>query len=296
MASKKSDVRFKYVNTIPSSVEQGAFYWKNENGKNQLYFSPSDKPNDIMRLDNVISGQGGSDLVAGYNISLVDIFEKPNPTIINANNLSNKPSSWKDEDWEFYIICVATYEKYGDFSDTFYQVGNVIICGNREFICTESEPIAAYFTDVDNVKYFLKKNTQNEACVDEDGNKIIYESDIIPPFDATIIGYDRLVFECFGENISKDLAEKIADFVEMEYKYPVIVSKDESENTYTLSIDFRVNNPLVVKNENGLRKVELSDGDSDNNISFNPSNTIMSVEQIQDILNQIANLNWNENL
>ena len=55
MSSKKGDVKFKYVNAIPSRVSAGTFYWKYENNVNQLYFSPTENGEDILRLDNILS-------------------------------------------------------------------------------------------------------------------------------------------------------------------------------------------------------------------------------------------------
>lgn len=294
MASKKSDVRFKYVNTIPSSVEQGAFYWKNENGKNQLYFSPSDKPNDVMRLDNVISGQGGSALAVGSNITLVSIFPEIDPRVFDEHTQSY--TTWTDEQWQDYICYLINGkgedDRYGNISNSLYLQGNVIICGSREFICTFSQPNYETIT-IDNVDYF-KSHLTGTACVDDDNNKIEYDSSIKnPPFDAAVSEYFNLEWECFGENLSKDLADKIANFsMEINPKTPIKVEKSyiSGAYSYTLSIDFRETNPLVVKNENGINKIDLSDSD------FEPSNTIMSVSQIKNILDQIANLNWNENL
>lgn len=67
MSSKKGDVKFKYVNAIPSRVSAGTFYWKYENNVNQLYFSPTENGEDILRLD---LSQDLAEKIANFNMEL----------------------------------------------------------------------------------------------------------------------------------------------------------------------------------------------------------------------------------
>ena len=208
MSSKKGDVKFKYVNAIPSRVSAGTFYWKYENNVNQLYFSPTENGEDILRLDNIISGQGGSSI--SPDVSLVGIYDPPSSEeqiVINQNN--GTVTSWSDEDWESYMQMITMKEIYGNISEKVFLKGNVIICGSREFICRESVPVFSK-VEIDGVEYYESKTT-GEACVDIDRNKVEISNPNIP-FDAKVESYQTLIWETFGENLSQDLAEKIANF------------------------------------------------------------------------------------
>ena len=152
MSSKRGDVKFKYVNAIPSRVSAGTFYWKYENNVNQLYFSPTENGEDILRLDNIISGEGGSSISS--DVSLVGIYDPPSSEkqiVINQNN--GTVTSWSDEDWESYMQMITMEGKYGKISEKVFLKGNVIICGSREFICRESVPV--FFTvKIDGIDYY----------------------------------------------------------------------------------------------------------------------------------------------
>ena len=290
MSSKKGDVKFKYVNAIPSRVSAGTFYWKYENNVNQLYFSPTENGEDILRLDNIISGQGGSSI--SPDVSLVGIYDPPSSVVINQNN--GTVTSWSDEDWENYMHMITMEEKYGNISNKVFLKGNVIICGSREFICRESVPVFSE-VEIDGVKYYKSKTT-GEACVDIDGNKVEISNPNIP-FDAEVESYQTLIWETFGENLSKDLAEKIANF-NMELNGSLTINVDESsseEGVYTLSVIIKDQNPLsVTTNQSGKPVVDISEANVDDPTG---QQTLMSAEQIKDIINSVVSkidtgLNW----
>ena len=294
MSSKKGDVKFKYVNAIPSRVSAGTFYWKYENNVNQLYFSPTENGEDILRLDNIISGQGGSSI--SPDVSLVGIYDPPSSVVINQNN--GTVTSWSDEDWESYMQMITMEGKYGNISDKVFLKGNVIICGSREFICRESVPI--FFTvKIDGVDYYVSsidENGKKQACVDMDGNKVEISNPNIP-FDAKVESYQTLIWETFGENLSQDLAEKIANF-NMELNGSLTINVDESsseEGVYTLSVIIKDQNPLsVTTNQSGKPVVDISEANVDDPTG---QQTLMSAEQIKDIINSVVSkidtgLNW----
>ena len=293
MSSKKGDVKFKYVNAIPSRVSAGTFYWKYENNVNQLYFSPTENGEDILRLDNIISGQGGSSI--SPDVSLVGIYDPPSSEkqiVINQNN--GTVTSWSDEDWESYMQMITMEEKYGNISKKVFLRGNVIICGSREFICRESVPIFSK-VEIDGVEYYESKTT-GEACVDIDRNKVEISNPNIP-FDAKVESYQTLIWETFGENLSKDLAEKIANF-NMELNGSLTINVDESsseEGVYTLSVIIKDQNPLsVTTNQSGKPVVDISEANVDDPTG---QQTLMSAEQIKDIINSVVSkidtgLNW----
>lgn len=283
MSSKRGDVKFKYVNAIPSRVSAGTFYWKYENNVNQLYFSPTENGEDILRLDNIISGQGGSSI--SPDVSLVGIYNPPSSEtqiVINQNN--GTVTSWSDEDWESYMQMITMEEKYGNISDKVFLKGNVIICGSREFICRESVPI--FFTvEIDGVKYYKSRIGENQACVDMDGNKVEISNPNIP-FDAEVESYQTLIWETFGENLSQDLAEKIANFnMELNGSLTINVKKGDSEGVYTLSVNIKEKNPLsVITNQQGKKEVMIN---KDNVEDITGTQTLMSAAQIKDTINQI---------
>ena len=293
MSSKKGDVKFKYVNAIPSRVSAGTFYWKYENNVNQLYFSPTENGEDILRLDNIISGQGGSSI--SPDVSLVGIYDPPSSEkqiVINQNN--GTVTSWSDEDWESYMQMITMKEKYGNISEKVFLKGNVIICGSREFICRESVPVFST-VEIDGVKYYKSKTT-GEACVDIDRNKVEISNPNIP-FDAKVESYQTLIWETFGENLSQDLAEKIANF-NMELNGSLTINVDESsseEGVYTLSVIIKDQNPLsVTTNQSGKPVVDISEANVDD---LTGQQTLMSAEQIKDIINSVVSkidtgLNW----
>ena len=293
MSSKKGDVKFKYVNAIPSRVSAGTFYWKYENNVNQLYFSPTENGEDILRLDNIISGQGGSSI--SPDVSLVGIYDPPSSEkqiVINQNN--GTVTSWSDEDWESYMQMITMEGKYGNISEKVFLKGNVIICGSREFICRESVPVFSE-VEIDGVKYYKSKTT-GEACVDIDGNKVEISNPNIP-FDAKVESYQTLIWETFGENLSQDLAEKIANF-NMELNGSLTINVDESsseEGVYTLSVIIKDQNPLsVTTNQSGKPVVDISEANVDDPTG---QQTLMSAEQIKDIINSVVSkidtgLNW----
>ena len=293
MSSKKGDVKFKYVNAIPSRVSAGTFYWKYENNVNQLYFSPTENGEDILRLDNIISGQGGSSI--SPDVSLVGIYDPPSSEkqiVINQNN--GTVTSWSDEDWESYMQMITMKEKYGNISEKVFLKGNVIICGSREFICRESVPVFSK-VEIDGVEYYKSKTT-GEACVDIDGNKVEISNPNIP-FDAKVESYQTLIWETFGENLSQDLAEKIANF-NMELNGSLTINVDESsseEGVYTLSVIIKDQNPLsVTTNQSGKPVVDISEANVDDPTG---QQTLMSAEQIKDIINSVVSkidtgLNW----
>ena len=290
MSSKKGDVKFKYVNAIPSRVSAGTFYWKYENNVNQLYFSPTENGEDILRLDNIISGQGGSSI--SPDVSLVGIYDPPSSVVINQNN--GTVTSWSDEDWESYMQMITMEGKYGNISEKVFLKGNVIICGSREFICRKSVPVFSE-VEIDGVKYYKSKTT-GEACVDIDGNKVEISNPNIP-FDAIFESYQTLIWETFGENLSQDLAEKIANF-NMELNGSLTINVDESsseEGVYTLSVIIKDQNPLsVTTNQSGKPVVDISEANVDDPTG---QQTLMSAEQIKDIINSVVSkidtgLNW----
>lgn len=283
MSSKKGDVKFKYVNAIPSRVSAGTFYWKYENNVNQLYFSPTENGEDILRLDNIISGQGGSSI--SPDVSLVGIYDPPSSEeqiVINQNN--GTVTSWSDEDWESYMQMITMKEIYGNISEKVFLKGNVIICGSREFICRESVPVFSK-VEIDGVEYYESKTT-GEACVDIDRNKVEISNPNIP-FDAKVESYQTLIWETFGENLSQDLAEKIANFnMELNGSLTINVEEGDSEGVYTLSVIIKKQNPLsVITNEQGKKGVVISENNVEDPTG---TQTLMSAAQIKDIINQIV--------
>lgn len=293
MSSKKGDVKFKYVNAIPSRVSAGTFYWKYENNVNQLYFSPTENGEDILRLDNIISGQGGSSI--SPDVSLVGIYDPPSSEeqiVINQNN--GTVTSWSDEDWESYMQMITMEGKYGNISEKVFLKGNVIICGSREFICRESVPVFSE-VEIDGVKYYKSKTT-GEACVDIDRNKVEISNPNIP-FDAEVESYQTLIWETFGENLSQDLAEKIANFnMELNGSLTINVKKGDSEGVYTLSVIIKEKNPLsVITNQQGKKGVVISE---DNVEDPTGTQTLMSAAQIKEIINQIVDRDiiWENNI
>lgn len=293
MSSKKGDVKFKYVNAIPSRVSAGTFYWKYENNVNQLYFSPTENGEDILRLDNIISGQGGSSI--SPDVSLVGIYDPPSSEkqiVINQNN--GTVTSWSDEDWESYMQMITMEGKYGNISEKVFLKGNVIICGSREFICRESVPVFSE-VEIDGVKYYKSKTT-GEACVDIDRNKVEISNPNIP-FDAEVESYQTLIWETFGENLSKDLAEKIANFnMELNGSLTINVEEGDSEGVYTLSVIIKEQNPLsVITNEQGKKGVVISENNVEDPTG---TQTLMSAAQIKEIINQIVDRDiiWENNI
>ena len=293
MSSKKGDVKFKYVNAIPSRVSAGTFYWKYENNVNQLYFSPTENGEDILRLDNIISGQGGSSI--SPDVSLVGIYNPPSSEeqiVINQNN--GTVTSWSDEDWESYMQMITMEGKYGNISEKVFLKGNVIICGSREFICRESVPVFSK-VEIDGVEYYKSKTT-GEACVDIDRNKVEISNPNIP-FDAEVESYQTLIWETFGENLSQDLAEKIANFnMELNGSLTINVKKGDSEGVYTLSVIIKEKNPLsVITNQQGKKGVVISE---DNVEDPTGTQTLMSAAQIKEIINQIVDRDiiWENNI
>lgn len=283
MSSKKGDVKFKYVNAIPSRVSAGTFYWKYENNVNQLYFSPTENGEDILRLDNIISGQGGSSI--SPDVSLVGIYDPPSSEkqiVINQNN--GTVTSWSDEDWESYMQMITMEGKYGNISEKVFLKGNVIICGSREFICRESVPVFSK-VEIDGVEYYESKTT-GEACVDIDRNKVEISNPNIP-FDAKVESYQTLIWETFGENLSQDLAEKIANFnMELNGSLTINVEEGDSEGVYTLSVNIKEKNPLsVITNQQGKKEVVISE---DNVEDPTGTQTLMSAAQIKETINQIV--------
>lgn len=283
MSSKKGDVKFKYVNAIPSRVSAGTFYWKYENNVNQLYFSPTENGEDILRLDNIISGQGGSSI--SPDVSLVGIYDPPSSEkqiVINQNN--GTVTSWSDEDWESYMQMITMEGKYGNISEKVFLKGNVIICGSREFICRESVPVFSK-VEIDGVEYYVSKTT-GEACVDIDRNKVEISNPNIP-FDAKVESYQTLIWETFGENLSQDLAEKIANFnMELNGSLTINVEEGDSEGVYTLSVIIKEQNPLsVITNEQGKKGVVISENNVEDPTG---TQTLMSAAQIKEIINQIV--------
>lgn len=283
MSSKKGDVKFKYVNAIPSRVSAGTFYWKYENNVNQLYFSPTENGEDILRLDNIISGQGGSSI--SPDVSLVGIYDPPSSEkqiVINQNN--GTVTSWSDEDWESYMQMITMEGIYGNISEKVFLKGNVIICGSREFICRESVPVFSK-VEIDGVEYYESKTT-GEACVDIDRNKVEISNPNIP-FDAKVESYQTLIWETFGENLSQDLAEKIANFnMELNGSLTINVEEGDSEGVYTLSVNIKEKNPLsVITNQQGKKEVVISE---DNVEDPTGTQTLMSAAQIKETINQIV--------
>lgn len=278
MGSKKSDVKFKYVNTIPNTVNSGTFYWKYENNVNQIYFSPTENKDDILRLDNIISGQGGDISISSNGIVLVGIYEEPDTTI--TNNDTGTVASWSDDDWESYISEMTSEEKYGNMSMTYFSRGNVIICGNREFICKEAEPLFD-IRDVDGKRYYYSKSGE-DYCRDKNGDMIEVSEDNIPE-DVRVVSYTILDWECFGENISRELAEKIANFNMKIYGSATIKVVENQNGEYTLSVVIKEYNPLMLtEDSNGNDVVDLRyPKDDDGN------QIVMSANQIKETINEI---------
>lgn len=281
MSSKKNDVKFKYVNSIPNKVSAGTFYWKYENGVNQLYFSPTENVNDVLRLDNIISGQGGGSSTS--NVYLAGIYTAPSAEeqlILDQN--SGTVTSWYDTDWENYIKTITEEEKYGNISNKPFFLGNVVVCGPREFICRNSSPVCAKVT-IDGVDYY-KSRVTGTACEDADKNKIEFTNPNIPD-DVEIVSYDYISWECFGENLSQELAERIANF-NMELNGSLTINVDESDSeqgVYTLSVIIKNQNPLSIsQNQSGKMEVSISDSNIDDPTG---EQTLMSAAQIKDIIN-----------
>ena len=248
-----------------------------------MYFSPTENGEDILRLDNIISGQGGSSI--SPDVSLVGIYDPPSSEkqiVINQNN--GTVTSWSDEDWESYMQMITMEGKYGNISEKVFLKGNVIICGSREFICRESVPVFSK-VEIDGVNYYESKTT-GEACVDIDRNKVEISNPNIP-FDAKVESYQTLIWETFGENLSQDLAEKIANFnMELNGSLTINVEEGDSEGVYTLSVIIKKQNPLsVITNEQGKKGVVISE---DNVEDPTGTQTLMSAAQIKDIINQIV--------
>lgn len=286
MAQKKSDVKFKYVNTIPNNVKEGTFYWKYENRANQLYFSPTDNKDDMLRLDNIISG-GGNALMYANGIALVGIYDTPEETTIIDQ--SGTVSAWSDDDWENYVKNFTEEEKYGNLSELPFSAGNVVICGNREFICKQSD-LVYKTTKIDGVTYYFSKIEGVGPCVDRYGNFIRIDSEEIPE-DAAVERYNILEWECFGENLSKDLAEKIADFNMEIYGSATILVDEQEGGIYTLSVRLKEYNPLKLnENKNGVDEVGLRFPDTDNGDQI-----LMSANQIKDVMNEIIP-RWRETI
>lgn len=284
MASKKSDVKFKYVNVIPQEVNSGTFYWKYENGCNQLYFSPTDDRRDILRLDNIISGESGS-MVPTNNIVLVGIYDAPDNTDMVDQN-TGETFSWSDSDWENYVKDITESDKYGNLSEKPFLSGNVVVCGNREFICKSSEP-SYETTDLQGIIVYMSKN--GGVCEDENGNPITVSSGIIPD-DVLVVGYDNLIWETFGDNLSQELAQKIADFNMEIYGSATINVDATSDGEYTLSVVLKEQNPLTLSvNQYGDEEFTLSDPNDDGN------QILMSANQIKEMLNE-AIPKWKNNL
>lgn len=285
MGSKKSDVKFKYVNTIPNRVNSGTFYWKYENNVNQIYFSPTEDREDILRLDNIISGQGGDISISSNGIVLVGIYEEPDTTI--TNNETGTIASWSDDDWESYINEMTATEKYGNMSMTYFSRGNVIICGNREFICKEAEPVF----DIKNAggkRYYYSK-TGEDYCRDKMGDMIEVGEDNVPE-DVGVASYTMLDWECFGDNISKELAEKIANFNMEIYGSATINVVENPSGGYMLSVVIKDHNPLTfTEDSNGRDMVELSSPNDDGD------QIVMSANQIKETMNEIIP-RWRETI
>lgn len=291
MASKKNDVKFKYVNVIPNNVDAGTFYWKYENNVNQLYFSPTERGKDVMRLDNIISGQG---VAVGPSISLVGIYPAPpQDEQVTIDQESRTVNAWSDADWESYVRALTETEKYGNISDKPFMMGNVVICGNREFVCKASEMRFRTVTVV-GVEYFRSRKTGG-PCVDNEGNMIEYSRDVVPD-DADVEQYISILWECFGENLSKELADKIANF-NMSINGGVTINVEENEmveggTSYTLSVIIKEHNPLAVsRNSNDDKEVSVSELNTDDPTG---GQTLMSAKQVKDVLNEAINMEWIE--
>lgn len=286
MASKKSDVKFKYVNVIPQEVNSGTFYWKYEDGHNQLYFSPTDDRRDILRLDNIISGESGS-MVPTKNIVLVGIYDAPDNTNMMDQN-TGETFSWSDSDWENYVKDITESSKYGNLSERPFVAGNVVVCGNREFICKSSKP-SYRMVSLDGIKFYVNKNDVYDVCRDENGNPIAVSSGIIPD-NVLVDEYSDFEWETFGDNLSQELAQKIADFNMEIYGSATINVDATSDGEYTLSVVLKEQNPLTLSvNQYGDEEFTLSDPNDDGN------QILMSANQIKEMLNE-AIPKWKNNL
>jgi hypothetical protein len=157
-----------------------------------------------------------------------------------------------------------------------------VICGPREFICKQSSPVYGTIT-VDGITYYKSRVTEEPCMVD--GELVESSSSIIPP-DVEVLRYNQLVWECFGENLSKDLAEKIANFnMEINGSVTIRVDGNDSDGIYTLSVVLKENNPLsVITNSQGLKEVVISEENDDD---LTGEETLMSAQQIKDTLNEI---------
>ena len=95
--------------------------------------------------------------------------------------------------------------------------------------------------------------------------------------------------ECndFGENLSQDLAEKIANFnMELNGSLTINVEEGDSEGVYTLSVNIKEKNPLsVITNQQGKKEVVISE---DNVEDPTGTQTLMSAAQIKETINQIV--------
>ena len=139
--------------------------------------------------------------------------------------------------------------------------------------------------EIDGVEYYESKTT-GEACVDIDRNKVEISNPNIP-FDAKVESYQTLIWETFGENLSQDLAEKIANFnMELNGSLTINVEEGDSEGVYTLSVIIKEQNPLsVITNEQGKKGVVISENNVEDPTG---TQTLMSAAQIKDIINQIV--------
>jgi hypothetical protein len=239
----------------------------------------------MLRLDNIISG-GGNSLMYANGIALVGIYDAPEETTIIDQ--SGTVSAWSDDDWENYIKDFTEEQKYGNLSELPFSAGNVVICGNREFICKQADVV--YNTIINNgVSYYVSKTT-GAPCVDRYGNMISTEAEEIPS-DASVKKYNILEWECFGENLSKDLAEKIADFNMEIYGSATILVDEQEGGIYTLSVRLKEYNPLKLnENKNGVDEVGLRFPDTDNGDQI-----LMSANQIKDVMNEIIP-RWRETI
>ena len=145
---------------------------------------------------------------------------------------------------------------------------------------------------------YYKSRITSTACLDINGNKVEFNSSIVPG-DVEVISYDVISWECFGENLSQELAKKIADF-NMEINGSVTINVEESqesEGVYTLSVILKEHNPLsVVTNQQGLPEVVISKSNSDD---ITGEQTLMSAKQIKDTINDViqdTTLNWIEQI
>lgn len=249
-----NNVQFKYSLGKPKNPTiVGAFYWINENNQNHLYFSPSQNVEDLLRLDNILSGQGGQSIQNNQSntdriVYIASIFA--NPTDEEKNNI--KEGKWNDSDWESYIQTLTNAENanvtigdkvepnggtYGNVSNIPYSVGCVVLCGSREFLCTHS--FVEYTTFTEDGKEYYKDRKKEAACVDVDGYKILKTDSAPSNAEVSSIETTWEIFGVLDEETMANIVKHITLAIDTESESFLEVTENTNENggvEYTLKL------------------------------------------------------------